>query len=84
MVVWVGAVAVLGGGDRSIQRCRGSSRVYLIRVAWHSHRGCIIKFCASFSRPSSSSTSITDTVSYLISYLPPLYFHPYGQLTVFA
>jgi hypothetical protein len=54
-----------------------------IRVAFSSWL-YLIKFCASFSHPNSPSSSITDTVSYLISYLPPLYFHAYGRLTVFA
>ncbi len=41
----------------------------------------LIKFCALFSHLSSPSISITDTVSYLISYLAPLYFHAHGRLT---
>lgn len=45
------------------------------------HRLYLIKFCAFFSRLSSPSISITDTVSYLISYLLPLYIYAYGWLT---
>jgi hypothetical protein len=57
----------------------GAGALPLFRL--HSSWLYLIKFCASFSRPSSPSTSITDTVSYLISYLPPLYFHAYRRLT---
>jgi hypothetical protein len=59
---------------------RDSRRASLIQVAF-SLWLYLIKFCTSFSHLSSPSISITDTVSYLISYLPPLYFHAYGRLS---